>query len=396
MGARRDLRHHAAIRAMFLELRQHEVAEDAPVGGDNRRRRLVATRLDTENDHAKCSLTRAGLTVASPVRWWPHFNKMPADLAHDRSSHPHRHAAAARSRWRRPRWCARASSRRSPALAGPGAVEVVVIRTTGDKILDRPLADIGGKGLFSKEIDEAMLAGAIDLAVHSVKDLPTWLPDGSDAGRRAAARGSARRADRRRSPASPICRMGRSSAPRRRGGRRRCWRAGPICGSCRCAATSTPACASWRWGRSRRRCWRAPGCAGWAWARPASSSMPDEMLPAVGQGAIGVTCREDDSEMRALTAALSDDAAEIEITAERAMLAALDGSCRTPIGGLARAERGGPASARAGRPAGWHAGCSPVSAAVSGRRRRRWARTWEANCGAAPVPASSTMVPGDD
>ncbi len=67
MGARGDLRHHAAIRAMFLELRQHEVAEDAPVGGDNRRRRLVATRLDAENDHAKCSLTRAGLTVALPI-----------------------------------------------------------------------------------------------------------------------------------------------------------------------------------------------------------------------------------------------------------------------------------------------------------------------------------------
>jgi hydroxymethylbilane synthase len=65
---------------------------------------------------------------------------------------------------------------------------------------------------------------------------------------------------------------------------------------------------------------------------------PDEMLPAVGQGAIGVTCREDDGEMRALAEALSDAAAGAEVSAERAMLAALDGSCRTPIAGLARVD----------------------------------------------------------
>ncbi|MCB9949069.1 MAG: hydroxymethylbilane synthase, partial [Rhodospirillaceae bacterium] len=65
-----------------------------------------------------------------------------------------------------------------PELAPPDAVEIVVIRTTGDKVTDRPLADIGGKGLFTKEIDEAQLAGTITLAAHSAKDLPTWLPEG--------------------------------------------------------------------------------------------------------------------------------------------------------------------------------------------------------------------------
>src|SRR5512144_491003 len=65
-----------------------------------------------------------------------------------------------------------------PGLVDAESLDVVVIRTTGDKVQDRPLADIGGKGLFSKEIDEAMLDHAIDLAVHSVKDLPTWLPAG--------------------------------------------------------------------------------------------------------------------------------------------------------------------------------------------------------------------------
>ena len=65
-----------------------------------------------------------------------------------------------------------------PALAAPGAIETVVIKTTGDRILDRPLADVGGKGLFTKEIEEALLAGRIDIAVHSMKDMETWLPEG--------------------------------------------------------------------------------------------------------------------------------------------------------------------------------------------------------------------------
>ena len=65
-----------------------------------------------------------------------------------------------------------------PDLAAPGALEIVTIRTTGDRVQDRVLAEIGGKGLFAKEIEEALTAGRIDLAVHSLKDLETWLPDG--------------------------------------------------------------------------------------------------------------------------------------------------------------------------------------------------------------------------
>jgi hydroxymethylbilane synthase len=66
----------------------------------------------------------------------------------------------------------------SPALAEPDAIVVEVIKTTGDRVTDRLLADIGGKGLFTKEIEEALLGGTIDLAVHSMKDMPTWLPEG--------------------------------------------------------------------------------------------------------------------------------------------------------------------------------------------------------------------------
>ncbi|MBA0586471.1 hypothetical protein Gorai_017213, partial [Gossypium raimondii] len=64
-----------------------------------------------------------------------------------------------------------------PELAEEGAIKIVVIKTTGDKILSQPLADIGGKGLFTKEIDEALINGDIDIAVHSMKDVPTYLPE---------------------------------------------------------------------------------------------------------------------------------------------------------------------------------------------------------------------------
>ena len=84
--------------------------------------------------------------------------------------------AARRWRWRRRRG-ARAPGRRARTRPERGSPSHV-IRTTGDRIQDRPLAEAGGKGLFTKEIEEALLADEIDLAVHSAKDLPTWLPDG--------------------------------------------------------------------------------------------------------------------------------------------------------------------------------------------------------------------------
>ncbi len=66
-----------------------------------------------------------------------------------------------------------------PHLAEDGALEIIIIKTTGDKVLGQPLADIGGKGLFTKEIDDALLDGRIDIAVHSMKDVPTYLPPGT-------------------------------------------------------------------------------------------------------------------------------------------------------------------------------------------------------------------------
>ena len=105
------------------------------------------------------------------------------------------------------------------------AIEIVTIRTSGDRIQDRPLSEAGGKGLFTKEIEEALLAGRIELAVHSAKDMPTVLPEGlmlaACLPRVCRARMCATRSSAARLRACATCRMARSSAPRRCGDRRR-------------------------------------------------------------------------------------------------------------------------------------------------------------------------------
>lgn len=225
--------------------------------------------------------------------------------------------------------------REDPALTDPAALALCVIRTTGDRILDRPLADVGGKGLFSKEIDEAMLDRRIDLAVHSVKDLPTWLPAGivlaavlpREDPRDVLIAAVPRLADL---PANAV--VGTSS-PRRHAqilARRPDLQVGLLRGNVqtRLARVAEGAVSATLLARAglRRLGLDSAG----------TVLEPEEMLPAVGQGAIGITCRAEDDALLSLLAAINDAQAAHEVTAERAMLAELDGSCRTPIGGLAR------------------------------------------------------------
>ena len=224
---------------------------------------------------------------------------------------------------------------------GEEAIDIEIIRTSGDMIQDRPLSEAGGKGLFTKEIEEALLGGAIDLAVHSSKDMPTVLPAGlgltaflaredvrdafighavarlADLPQGAVV-GSAslrRQAQIRRERPDLQTVLFRGNVPTRLDKVRR----GEVAGTLLAMA-----------GLKRL------GLADKATEIIAA----DRFLPAVGQGAIGIETRLDDTRTRDLLAPLNDRDTETALRVERAFLKVLDGSCRTPIAGLARIEAG--------------------------------------------------------
>ena len=218
----------------------------------------------------------------------------------------------------------------------PDDIEIVVIKTTGDRVQDRPLAEIGGKGLFTKEIEDGLYDGSLHMAVHSMKDMPAELPAGliidclltredvrdgfisphhgsiSELPEGAVVGTSSVRRQaqlRRLRPDIEIVQFRGNVQTRLRKLEQGV------------ASATFLACAGLnRLGRSD------------LITAPIS---PDEMLPAVAQGAIGVEVRADDSVTRDLLKPLNDEATEVTVTAERAYLGVLDGSCRTPMAGLA-------------------------------------------------------------
>ena len=261
----------------------------------------------------------------------------------------------------------RALQEAHPELAAPGALEIVAIRTTGDRAVDRPLAELGGKGLFCKEIEAALLAGRIDLAVHSMKDLPTWLPDGLVIGA-VLPRGDPHDVLIARAPTTiaglPQGALIGTASVRRRAqllARRPDLRVVNFRGNVetrlrKLAAGEVDATLLAQAGLKR------------LGIEPAGAVIlaPEVMLPAVGQGAIGIECRADDEGARALLAAINDPASSACLCAERALLAALDGSCHTPIAGYAELA-GGRLSLRAliARPDGSESLCAARSGAIA-------------------------------
>jgi hydroxymethylbilane synthase len=223
-----------------------------------------------------------------------------------------------------------------PELARAGAVELVTIRTTGDRVQDRRLAEIGGKGLFTKEIEEALLAGRIDMAVHSLKDMETWLPDGLEIGC-VPPRDDPRDAFLSAKSASLAelpqrARVGTASLRRQAQllRHRPDLVVEPIRGN---ADTRMHKLAA---GEFDAILLALCGLARLGFADQATEILSREvMLPAVGQGALAIECRAEDAGLRQLLAVAHDPATAACVDAERAMLAALDGSCRTPIAGLA-------------------------------------------------------------
>ena len=232
-----------------------------------------------------------------------------------------------------------------PDLPPPAAI---TIKTTGDRVQDRPLADIGGKGLFAKEIEQALLDGAIDCAVHSLKDLETRLPAGLVIAAVLA------RADPRDALVAPDAKTLADLPPGarvatgsiRREAQLRALRPdleiAPIRGNVDTRLGKI------RGGAAAATLLAMAGLARLYLAVPEATPLdPDILLPAPGQGLIALQCRERDARVRQMLAAVADPAATAAMQAERALLSGLDGSCRTPIGALAEPQANGALRLRA-------------------------------------------------
>jgi hydroxymethylbilane synthase len=223
----------------------------------------------------------------------------------------------------------------------PHRIEIKVIRTSGDIIQDRPLAEAGGKGLFTKEIEEALLAGVIDVAVHSSKDMPTVLPDGlvlSAFLPREDARDAfvSRKANSLRD-LPPGATVGTASLRRQAMVKRLRpdLKTVPLRGNVETRLRKIEA------GEADATLLAVAGLKRLGLLAAATALLDvDEFLPAVGQGAIGLETRAADAATRALVAAIDDPDTATAVITERAFLAVLDGSCRTPIGGHARVSAG--------------------------------------------------------
>jgi hydroxymethylbilane synthase len=216
------------------------------------------------------------------------------------------------------------------------AFEIVVIKTTGDKIIDRPLKEIGGKGLFTREIEDDMLAGKIDIAVHSMKDMPTLQPEGlildtylpredvRDAFISPRASGLAELAQGTVVGTSSLRRKAQLKLRRpdlevvefRGNMQTRLLKLDQGVAEATFLAMA---------GLNRLKMDHVPKTA----------IEVETMLPAVAQGAIGIERRVNDTRMADMLAAIHDGPTGQRLAAERSFLASLDGSCETPIAGLA-------------------------------------------------------------
>ena len=216
------------------------------------------------------------------------------------------------------------------------AFEIVVIKTTGDKVLDRPLKEIGGKGLFTREIEEDLLSGAIDIAVHSMKDMPVLQPEGLLLDcylPREDVRDAFVSLEFDSLDALPAGTKVGSSSLRRR--------------AQLTARRPDLEVVEFRGNVQTRMKKLEDGVAGATFLAQAglnrlgmadvarSAISPEDMLPAVAQGAIGIERRANDPHTAEMLAAIHDRDTGIRLAAERAFLAGLDGSCETPIAGLA-------------------------------------------------------------
>jgi len=215
-------------------------------------------------------------------------------------------------------------------------VELVKISTRGDKILDSPLAKVGGKGLFVKELEQGLLAGDADIAVHSMKDVPVEYPDGLDLPvilSREDPRDALVRPRNSGSEQLPRdARVGTSSL------RRQCqlvarhpaWHILTLRGNVNTRLAKLDA------GEYDAIILAAAGLKRLGLdARISEYLEPEISLPAIGQGAIGIECRAQDEHVLSYIQSLNDSSTQLCLTAERALNKRLQGGCQVPIGGHA-------------------------------------------------------------
>jgi hydroxymethylbilane synthase len=221
------------------------------------------------------------------------------------------------------------------------AFELKIIRTSGDAIQDRPLSEVGGKGLFTKEIEEALIAGDIDLAVHSAKDLPTVLPEGL------AIVATLPREDPRDVFISRKAKTLRELPPGATVGtaslRRQALvkRLRPDMRVVTFRGNVETRLRKLDEGVVDATLLALAGLRRLGLAQAATAILDsDEFLPAVGQGIVAIEAKADDARTRALLDRINSSNDAIALAAERAFLTVLDGSCRTPIAGHAKVAGG--------------------------------------------------------
>jgi len=233
-------------------------------------------------------------------------------------------------------------ARLAAALAvDPAALAIHVIKTTGDAIQNRPLVELGGKGLFTKEIEQALRDDTIDLAVHSAKDVPAVLPDGlvlaACLPREDARDAFISRKAKTFAALAPGAVVGTAS-PRRQAlvlRLRRDLNVVPLRGNVETRLKKLDA------GAVDATLLAMAGLNRLGLTAAATAPLGlDDFVPAVGQGVIALETRADDATTRAHLAAIADAPAATALAAERAFLSLLEGSCRTPIAGHARIVEG--------------------------------------------------------
>jgi hydroxymethylbilane synthase len=228
-------------------------------------------------------------------------------------------------------WTKAELERKWPGLT----VELVPIKTTGDKILNVPLSEVGGKGLFTKEIDEALLDGRVDAAVHSMKDVPFQLPHGIGFGaipEREDPRDALVSNGRRIDALPPAARIGTSSLRRQVQLKHRF----PSMRITNLRGNVDTRLRKLTEGEFDAIVLALAGLRRLGRESVVSQILDEEfMLPAIGQGALAITCRENDAATQEQLAVLDHTPTRVAVTAERGLLSALEGSCKVPIAGHA-------------------------------------------------------------